>query len=274
MLRNVTRFARMGAFDNMKFAAQYAKALTDEKMMERTRLHPIQYLLAYKVHLEGQSGRYSWSMVKEWETSQIILDALQAGFVKAFKYVEPSGKSHLIALDVSGSMSSPVMGLENISCAEFGALIAMTVMRTEPASMVRGFTAPGRSSFYGGGKTELTDLGISKNDSLSTVMNKAQRANFGRTDCAQPILWATENKVEVETFVVITDNETYAGSVKPYQALKEYRRKTGIDARLVVVGLATNGFSIADPMDAGMIDLVGGDASLPRLISEFSAGRV
>ncbi len=44
------------------------------------------------------------------------------------------------------------------------------------------------------------------------------------------------------------------------QALRDYRKKTGIAAKLVVVGMVSNGFSIADPDDGGMLDVVGFDA--------------
>ena len=47
------------------------------------------------------------------------------------------------------------------------------------------------------------------------------------------------------------------------------REKTGIPARLVVVGMASNGFTIADPADGGMLDVVGFDTATPRLIAEF-----
>jgi 60 kDa SS-A/Ro ribonucleoprotein len=42
----------------------------------------------------------------------------------------------------------------------------------------------------------------------------------------------------------------------------------------VVVGMVSNGFTIADPTDPGMLDVVGFDASAPNTISDFSAGLV
>ena len=58
----------------------------------------------------------------------------------------------------------------------------------------------------------------------------------------------------------------------PYQALQRYRERSGIDARLIVVGMTSTGFSIADPDDPGMLDVVGFDAAVPNLISEFARG--
>jgi 60 kDa SS-A/Ro ribonucleoprotein len=38
--------------------------------------------------------------------------------------------------------------------------------------------------------------------------------------------------------------------------------------------MVSNGFTIADPNDTGMMDVVGFDTATPALISEFVAGRV
>jgi 60 kDa SS-A/Ro ribonucleoprotein len=53
------------------------------------------------------------------------------------------------------------------------------------------------------------------------------------------------------------------------QALQEYRRTVRIPARLIVVGMVSNGFTIADPNDAGMLDVVGFDAATPQVIADF-----
>ena len=58
----------------------------------------------------------------------------------------------------------------------------------------------------------------------------------------------------------------------PAQALRDYRLSSGIDARLVVVGMVANGFSIADPNDPGMLDVVGFDTATPQLVSDFARG--
>jgi 60 kDa SS-A/Ro ribonucleoprotein len=76
---------------------------------------------------------------------------------------------------------------------------------------------------------------------------------------------------EIGTFVVYTDSETWAGDIHPVHALRQYRERTGIAAKLVVVGMASNGFTIADPVDAGMLGVVGFDTATPGLISDFAA---
>jgi 60 kDa SS-A/Ro ribonucleoprotein len=142
------------------------------------------------------------------------------------------------------------------------AALALVTMATEPATEVVGFT------------TGLTPLAISPRQRLDDVIRTVSNLPFGGTDCAQPMRWARKHRLEFDTFVVYTDNETWAGWIHPHQALARYRRRTGIDARLVVVGMTSTGFSIADPDDAGMLDVAGFDAAVPQLTADFSAGRV
>ena len=111
---------------------------------------------------------------------------------------------------------------------------------------------------------------ISPRQRLDDVLKATDKLTFGATDCALPMLWAMAKKVQADAFVIYTDSETWAGrDMHPTQALQAYRRRTGIPAKLVVVGMTSNGFSIADPNDAGMLDVVGFDTAAPRLIADF-----
>ena len=282
LVRNITRLSRIGAFNDLMFAAEYAARLVDEEMIRQTRLHPINFLNAIVTHEEGQIQRggvaYSWygnGRKKDWNTVPQILDALNAGFHLSFKTIEPAGKRTMLAIDVSPSMEANVLGLD-LTASQVAAAMAMTVARTEPAHVIKGFASGGRGYGYGrrSGADGISELGITANTSLATAMRKMQAANWGGTDCAAPMLWAKANNVAVDTFVVITDNDTWAGNIKPVQALQQYRKATGIDARLAVVALAASPFTIADPNDSGMMDFVGFDAGAPRVLADFSAGRI
>lgn len=266
LVRNITRLARIGAFDDMKFAGDYAKALTDVDMIRKTRLHPINFLNALVVYTEGQVDRNGYSMwsvsrKKDWTVKAVIRDALNTGFHLAFKTIEPAGKRTMLALDVSGSMSQNASGLD-LSCAQVGAAMAMTIARTEPYYEVMGFS------------NTFRDLGVSPNDDLAATLRKTYGLTFGSTDMSAPMEYALKNRIEVDTFAVLTDNETYAGRTKPFQALRNYREKMGIDARLAVFGVAASPFTIADPQDRGMMDFVGFDSNAPRVFADFSAGRL
>jgi 60 kDa SS-A/Ro ribonucleoprotein len=118
--------------------------------------------------------------------------------------------------------------------------------------------------------TSLRDIGISAKDSLSSVDRKLQTCGGGGTDCSVPMTYALKNKIPVDVFVEYTDNETWYGRIHPFQALREYRDTMGRDAKLVVAGMVSTGFSIADPSDAGMLDVVGFDTNAPKVISDFA----
>ena len=72
--------------------------------------------------------------------------------------------------------------------------------------------------------------------------------------------------------MIYTDTETWAGDVHPAQALRDYRQRIRHRARLVVVGMVSNGFTIADPDDRRMLDVVGFDTATPQLITDFARG--
>jgi 60 kDa SS-A/Ro ribonucleoprotein len=103
------------------------------------------------------------------------------------------------------------------------------------------------------------------------VVRQISTVPFGGTDCALPVVEATKHRWTVDAFVVFTDSETWAGNIHPVQALREYRERMGIAAKLVVVAMTSNGFSIADPDDAGMLDVVGFDTATPNVMADFVA---
>ena len=95
---------------------------------------------------------------------------------------------------------------------------------------------------------------------------------FSATDCSLPMVRALETKEQVDAFVIYTDNETFAGKIHPQAALEQYRAATGIDAKLIVVGMTSNCLTIADPKDLNTLNLAGFDTATPRLINDFIAG--
>jgi 60 kDa SS-A/Ro ribonucleoprotein len=202
----------------------------------------------------GDKGKLSWSPV------QRVVDALDAAFKLAFGNVEPTGKRMMLALDVSGSMSTTVPGT-TISCREASAAMALITCATEAACSVVAF----------GG--QLTPVAM-KGSMTVTQAVEVSDMNFGATDCALPMLHALKNGIAVDCFVVYTDSETWFGSVHPQVALQQYRAATGIQAKLVVVGMVSNNLTIADPSDPHTLNLAGFDTSTPEVLSLFARGEL
>jgi 60 kDa SS-A/Ro ribonucleoprotein len=253
MLRNLGKLTSVGVLKPLSKGCQKVRdTLGDREVLRNARVHPMSILVALRTYAQGHGdkGKLSWAPVPQ------VKDTLDDAFYLAFEAIEPTGKAHFIGLDVSGSMSSKIAG-SPLSCAEAAAAMAMVTARTEKNYAIVGFC------------DRLVDLGISARDSLETVLHKTRKSNFGATDCSQPILEATQARAKVDVFEVITDNETWCGSVTPDRALKRYRGASGTNAKMVVMGMTCTNFTIADPNDPGMLDVVGFDTAAPAVIADF-----
>lgn len=270
LIRNLATMTRVGLLTPGANATRTVVArLGDNARLARARIHPVAVLAALLTYKSGRGARGSGA----WTPVGPIVDALDGAFYATFPSVEPAGKRMLLALDVSGSMScGTIAGVPGLTPRVGSAAMALVTAATERDHTLVGFSAAkgGYGGQWGGGEPGLTPLAISPRQRLDDAVRAIERVPMGGTDCALPMLWATRTKLDVDTFVVYTDNETWAGSVHPAQALRAYRQARGIPAKLVVVGMTSNGFTIADPDDAGMLDVVGFDTATPPVISDFA----
>lgn len=272
MLRNLGRMTDIGVFDSRKVTKDVVTRLSDPEYVKRSRVHPFNVLTALKTYGSGQGFRGSLT----WTPKQSIVDALDAAFYAALGNVEPTGKRICLALDVSGSMGMFKLMNSNVTAREGSAAMAMATLAADPDTTdTIAFTSAGWSSSqrqfgWGGG---ITEVGLSARRRMDDILRQIDSLNMGATDCALPMLWAGAQKKVYDAFVIYTDSETWSGQVQPMDALRAYREKFNPDARLVVVGMTSSGFSIADPEDAGSLDVVGFDSSAPSMISNFVSGK-
>jgi 60 kDa SS-A/Ro ribonucleoprotein len=255
MVRNLGKMSAVGLLVPLSSSVQAIRsALLSKEKLKQERIHPLSVLMALKVYTQGHGEKGHLS----WQPNPGLIDALQQAFYLAFDTIEPTGKKHLLALDCSGSMDGSHIAGMSMSARQASAAMAMVTARTESHWHMCGFS------------TEFLPLSISPSMGLDEVVRTMARLHFGGTDCALPMLWATKNRIEVDTFVVYTDNETWAGNIHPYIALEQYRQRMSRTAKLIVVGMTSTGFSIADPNDPYMLDVVGFDTAVPALMADFS----
>jgi 60 kDa SS-A/Ro ribonucleoprotein len=256
LVRNLATLTRVGVLAPLSDeTARVVERLADVEALRKARLHPVAILAALLTYKAGKGarGRHEWTPVPA------IVDALDAAFERAFENVEASGRRFYLGLDVSGSMGwGEVAGVPGLTPRVAAAAMAMVIARTEPRYHVAAFAH------------RMTALDVAASDSLAEVCRKTDGLAFGGTDCALPMLDALERELAVDCFVVLTDSETWFGGIHPVEALKRYRAETGIAAKLAVVGMISNGFSIADPEDAGMLDVIGFDTAAPGVIADFA----
>ena len=256
LIRNLSTLTRLGVITPFN-CNEIAVRISDSAQQKTGRVHPLQMMVALLTYSKGKGQGSTWNPVEK------IVDALNEGFYASFSNVRPTNKNVLIALDVSSSMTwSYIQSMSGITCAQASAAMCMVTARTEPNHHIMGFS------------DKFKSLDITANMDLTTVTKRVYDVSFGRTDCALPMRHALKNKWPVDVFIVYTDNETWAGPVHPAQALQEFRQKVNPDAKLVVVGMTATKFTIADPKDFGMLDVVGFDTATPEFISSFARGEL
>lgn len=260
LIRNLNKMTSIGLIKEFSDATSTViDKLCDEAIL-KSRVHPLQLLVAVLTYAsgEGVQGNLTWRPVNT------IVDILEDKFYVSFNNIVPTNKNTLLALDISSSMTyGNISGSPHITPAIGASAMALVTAKSEKNYQIVGFNH------------EMTHLHISARDTLESAFKKAQVWSGGGTDCAAPILYAIKNELSIDTFVVYTDNETWCGRIHPKQAFDQYRQRLNKpDAKFVVVGMEANEFSIADPTDPGMLDLVGFDTASPNLISSFARGEL
>nr|XP_023662168.1 60 kDa SS-A/Ro ribonucleoprotein [Paramormyrops kingsleyae]XP_023662169.1 60 kDa SS-A/Ro ribonucleoprotein [Paramormyrops kingsleyae]XP_023662170.1 60 kDa SS-A/Ro ribonucleoprotein [Paramormyrops kingsleyae] len=256
----VTLLSRLGKMtaDNVlqqrsSEAALVCERLQSESALRKDKIHPFHILLAQQAYKKGQANRGKVN----WETDHAVLQALDAAFNKCLMNVEPTGKRFVVAVDVCMSANSTVLG-SYLNATTAAAAITMGIARaeTEPQILVfsEGAVIP---------STVTTDM------SLAQVTAELAKSTGGATNCVLPILWATENQKPTDVFIILTSNTTSLGRIHTAEALRMHRYRMGLSSKLIVCGLTSNGFSIADPEDRGMIDICGFDSGALHVIQNF-----
>ena len=254
LIRNLGKISSIGIMP--QFRQKICAMLTNQSELTKARVHPIQVLIALKTYMAGKGdlGKLTWA------TDSFVLDTLSTTFKMSFGNVERTGKRIMLALDVSGSMDCATAGAPSVTCREAATAMAMITLAAEgdKDTQIYAFT------------TTFKDMrGRIKPNTTVQEAIRATNEQFGGTDCAVPIRHAKDQSIPVDCFIVYTDSETYAPTKHPQVELEEYRKKMGINAKLIVVGLVSNSLTIADPSDKNTLNLAGFDSSLPQLITMF-----
>ena len=280
LIRNLGVMSNKGVFEDALTVSLVTEHLKNENIIKKARLHPVSILIALMTYKtgHGEKGKLTW-----YPNAKII-EALDNAFYKSFKYVEPTGKRIMHGIDCSGSMTSPIPCLQQLTAHQASSVLALTMCKIESQAYQEfvGFSGLRNKSCYSaiqGINSALIQLCIRADMSIDEVCKVTQLSDFGTTDCSLPIEIAIEKFKSsngknslYDVFMIYTDNETYAGKRHPSDALREYRKLTGIPAKMVVIACTPTSSSIADPTDGGMLDVIGFDTNAPEIIMNFIRG--
>jgi 60 kDa SS-A/Ro ribonucleoprotein len=174
LVRNLATLTRIGLLSPLSATAQkVVSQLGDADRLQRARVHPIAILAALRTYASGQGARGKGV----WEPVSAVVDALDAAFYTTFGMLTPSNKRHLLALDVSGSMSwGEIAGVPGLSPREASAAMALVTGAVEENVEYAAFS------------DQIVPVQLGRRARLDSVQKQLEAIPMGRTDCALPRL--------------------------------------------------------------------------------------
>lgn len=251
MLRNLGNYAAAGLHNvGSEVRDLTVKRLTSQADLHAGRIHPLDVAIATLIYKQGHGvlGK------KTWTPAPPINRALDEAFQLSFRYQEPTGKKIVIAVDVSGSMDTQTSLSGLLSCGEAAALMAFVFTRIERDVTILRFNTTCREADWSGVRTptemwHMISMG-------------------GGTNMSSVFSFMTEHRVKSDLIMILSDMQTWADPTHPYEALRQYRAAIN-PAKFVSACVDANSYRVAAPEDMDVLDVVGFDASLPRLVQTF-----
>ena len=271
LMRNLASLTSIGLFEDKELLSLVVKHLTDKDAVQKSRIHPVNVIIAWFVYRKGKGfkGKLTWTPEKE------IVDALEQMAFLAFTNAPPTTKRYGVFIDGSGSMTAETT-FQGLSNADIAALLSLVIARSGQGHLFYVFSAKntGRFQQYGTptDNTGLYDVGhqIHANSTFEEVLAAVQLSNWGATDISNGIRYLEKSNKHVDAIVVITDNDINTGE-KPLVALNSYRLKIGNpNVKLITLAVQLNDLTIADPSDKGMLDMCGFDTNSYQVMHAFT----
>jgi 60 kDa SS-A/Ro ribonucleoprotein len=236
--------------------------LRDKNVLRASDLHPMTVLTAllqYEVGCAYQSSA-------RWDVEEHVVEALNEAMDYTFLQeitLDPDNPI-MIGLDISNSMQARLPGLST-SMGNAAAALTTTILRKTKDSTVLAFVNQG------------TLLKIGTDPTFYKVKAGTVGFEVSRTNCALPMIIAMEQRIVASAFVVITDTVKNCGTISCGQALRAYNDEMGLvgkqKAKLIVLSMAEEKFTIAEEGNPDMLDIVGFDRSSSTRIFEFIRGK-
>ena len=199
LIRNLATMTVRGLFDDNEIVKIVVDHLKNPHVIKGSKIHPATVAIAWKQYDcgHGEKGKQTWTPVK------MIVNALESTIYLAFSNVEATGKRIYHCFDGSGSMTSPMGIVGNMTSAEAVGLLGLICSRNEsPETQQYCVFSSDKKSNYTGfrswynhqsiNNTGLRPLVLNPNSSISEAAKITQITDWSSTDCSLPI----EKKIE------------------------------------------------------------------------------
>ena len=234
---NLATLARNECFEDAEITKLVAARLGNREEVLKSGNYPYQILAAYKAAMSGTHRL----------PNPVLLGLHAALDLSTENMVTLAAKRVVVAVDVSGSMNSPITGKRkgsttNMNCREVAALVAMCAVRRSADCRVVAFGQ------------NLAEIRIDPAVPALTMAEKLGELNLGGTDCSLPFVWLNQEKVDADLVILVSDDQSWiddrampgthgfqqacipGSPVKAQEGWNEYRSKHQ-DAKLVCLNL-------------------------------------
>lgn len=255
LIRNLNRLTNAGVVAQRKH--EVVGRLQDPDVIRKSGVHPFNVLLAWATYAQGKGFKGSLT----WDPEKGVTSALESAFYKSLKCLPPSGKKYLLALDISGSMTSPIMHSPVTSAQAECAMVAAQIAAegTENVDVV----------LFSDDLVEIDSREL-HDRTIDNMWRTIARFGFGGTDASLAFKFATEKKRQYDAIVVYTDNESWGHARNMGSYLDAYR-KISPNVKTISVAFALSEFSIL-PRHPNNLNVAGLSADLPAVITKFVEG--
>lgn len=218
LVRNLTNIAKDADDATFELAL---KALVNTDAIKKSLIFPFQLYTAYKeVESNGRIGKAN-RIAK-------IMDALsQALDISCANVPEMPGKT-LVAIDISGSMTSPVSTMNKASCVDIATLFGVILAKANDADVIRFQSS-----------AEYTPV-LKSRSTLDTVKMLARTT--GGTNFESIFNLITKDKVKYDRIFILSDMMAWMQTNwSPKTMVSKYKAIVGADPFIYSMDLAGNG---------------------------------
>lgn len=250
LIKNLNTAKRHGCLDNKATLQKICDNLTSADIVQKASIFPYQLFSAYK---------FAEDMPKT------IVDSLLRATELATSNIPELVGTVAIGVDVSGSMSSPITYVNTIAsrmrCIDVASLFAICLaVKNKGRARIIPFDTSVHIS------NELSNLSILK------AADKLSSYGGGGTNCSLVIDNLLRTNTKVDTIIIISDNESWAGISRGYKtglvSLYEEYKKRFPGVKMVLLDLTPNRTTQAAP-DKDILLIAGFSDKIFSLIPEF-----
>lgn len=218
---NISTMMRHGVFNDINMTQMIAKRLMDRDQILAAKVFPYQLMNAF---INCDSG-----------TPADIKRALEVALEVSTENVPSFDGKVYVAVDVSGSMDSPVTGSRGtattkVKCVDVAGLMAAVIKRRNPTADIICFDGAVRP--------------ITINGDDSVMVNARKLAmKGGSTNCAAPLAKLNAENAKGDVVIYLSDNQSWVGRASSGTGMMaewKYYKARNPNAKLICIDIQPN----------------------------------